>query len=103
MTTDLAKITTQLEQAPAAETAEFHETVTFPNGRGVSIIRNQWSYGGSRGLFELAVLDRKGDVDFSTPVTPDVLGHLDIPGVLQAMKAVADLPHVRPLEPYIAG
>lgn len=92
MTTDLAKITTQLEQAPAAETAEVHETVTFPNGRGVSILRNRWSYGGLAGLFEVAVLDHRGEIDYSTEVTGDVLGWQTVQDVLEVMKQVADLP-----------
>ena len=93
MTTDLAKVATDLQ----ATTGDHQEKVFFENGRGVSIIRNQWSYGGSRGLFELAVLGKNGDVDFSTPVTEDVLGHLTVEGVLDAMKAVADLPPVNGL------
>jgi hypothetical protein len=68
------------------------EQVFFKNGRGVSIIRHSGSYGGNAGLFELAVLKADGELDYSTPVTGDVLGWLTVPEVLEAMKAVSDLP-----------
>jgi len=52
----------------------------FSNGYGVSIVRHPGSYGFLEGLYELAVL--KGTEDnwelcYDTPVTSDVLGHLD--------------------------
>jgi len=55
----------------------------FPNGQGASVIRTPFSYGGDKGLFELAVLRfGRGDdnedfgLDYSTPITDDVLGNL---------------------------
>lgn len=84
---EIAKVATALKQS----TGDHMERVMFPNGHGVSIIRNQFSYGGGAGLFEVAVLDSNGALDYSTPVTGDVIGHLDIPGVLDVMKAVAAL------------
>lgn len=60
--------------------------VVFPNGYGASIVKHSFSYGGSRGLWELAVIgDVKGEIfkeDFSfslkydTGITDDVLGYL---------------------------
>ena len=47
----------------------------FPNNYGVSIIRNPMSYGFSEDLYELAVL-RDGSLDYTTPITDDVIGHL---------------------------
>jgi len=79
-----------LELGATAES--FHEVVVFPNGRGVSILRNRGSYGGRAGLFEVAVLDSKGEIDYSTPVTYDVLGWQTVDEVLDAMKRVHDLP-----------
>lgn len=69
-----------------------NERVTFPNGRGVSIIRNAYSYGGRSGLFEVAVLDSTGELDYSTPVTNDVLGWLTPTEVFDTMVKVRDLP-----------
>jgi hypothetical protein len=70
------------------------EWVFFANGRGVSVIRNEFSYGGRSGLFEVAVLDEEGNPDYSTPVADDVKGWLTVPEVLDVMKAVSELPAV---------
>ena len=63
----------------------------FANGYGASIIRNPTSYGGSSGLYELAVLDSYGGLDYSTPITDDVVGHLDESGVRRILTAIEDL------------
>ena len=52
----------------------------FPNLYGVSIVQNDHSYGGKNGLWELAVLE--GDEDeweltYDTPITDNVIGHLN--------------------------
>lgn len=74
--------------------ADHRETVYFANGYGVSVIRNAGSYGFSEGLFEVAVLGPDGELDYSTPVTNDVLGWQSVDDVLEAMKAVSELPAV---------
>jgi hypothetical protein len=66
--------------------------VRFSNGYGASVIQGEGTYGGSKGLFELAVLDRNGDIDSTTPVTSDVLGWLTPEMVLNAFKDIAALP-----------
>ena len=48
----------------------------FPNGYGASVIKHDYSYGGKNGLWELAVLDNMGQVDSTTQITNDVIGHL---------------------------
>lgn len=82
----------ELFKAKLEASGDHYEKVFFKNGRGVSIIRHRGSYGGNAGLFELAVLKADGELDYSTPVTGDVLGWLTVPEVLDAMKAVSDLP-----------
>ena len=47
----------------------------FPNGYGASVIKHDYSYGGKSGLWELAVLN-EGELDYSTEITEDVIGHL---------------------------
>jgi hypothetical protein len=46
---------------------------TFPNGRGISVIQRPWD----RPNYEMAVLDKNGNLDFSTDVTDDVLADRD--------------------------
>lgn len=54
----------------------------FPNGYGASVVRGPFTYGGTAGLWELAVLKwtGRGDTDFEltyeTEITDDVIGHL---------------------------
>jgi hypothetical protein len=48
---------------------------TFPNGFGVSVINASFSYGGDKGLFEMAILF-KDRLTYDTPLTDDVLGNL---------------------------
>ena len=48
----------------------------FQNGYGASVIKHDYSYGGKSGLWELAVLDNMGQVDSTTQITNDVIGHL---------------------------
>jgi hypothetical protein len=98
VTTDLAKLATALE----AVKGDHSEKIQFPNGHGVSIIRNEWSYGHTAGKFEVAVLDADGDLDYSTPVTDDVVGWLDVQGVLDVMQQVAALPAADSVEAALA-
>jgi hypothetical protein len=48
----------------------------FDNGYGASVIRHQYSYGGDKGLWELAVL-KDGELCYDTEITSDVEGHLN--------------------------
>lgn len=68
----------------------------FPNGRGASVVNHSGSYG-----TELAVLRYHGggvddwELDYSTPVTDDVVGHIDGPEELVGLlRQVRDLPPV---------
>lgn len=48
----------------------------FDNGYGASVVKHNHSYGGKKGLYELAVLDNEGALCYTTPITEDVVGHL---------------------------
>ena len=57
----------------------------FENGYGASVVRHQGSYGGPKGLWEIAVIKwadqyERTDADwylcYSTPITEDVIGYL---------------------------
>lgn len=63
----------------------------FPNSYGASVIRNEHSYGGEDGLFELAVLDEYEGITYSTPITDDVLGWLSEEDVLETLNQIEEL------------
>ena len=51
----------------------------FPNGYGASVVQTDCSYGGNRGLWEIAVLtwdEDEYDITYDTPITKDVIGWL---------------------------
>jgi hypothetical protein len=51
-------------------------TMEFDNGWGVSVVQSTYSYGGSEGLYELAVT-KGGSLHYDNPVAyGDVVGYL---------------------------
>lgn len=66
--------------------------VRFSNNRGASVVCYPQSYGGDTGLFEITVLDAKGNIDYTTPVANDVLGFLSKQGVENVLKQIDALP-----------
>lgn len=69
----------QLDFKPNLMTNGVYAQAFFPNGYGASVIRSEYSYGGRKGLYELAVL--RGNVEnfslcYTTPITSDVCGCL---------------------------
>ena len=64
----------------------------FENGYGVSVVIGAYTYGGDRGLYELAVMV-DGDVCYDTPVTDDVEGSLSPEQVTELMCQVQKLPN----------
>jgi hypothetical protein len=66
--------------------------VTFTNGRGASVIQHHGSYGGDEGLWEVAVVAAAGHLDYTTPITNDVLGRLTENDVDAALAQIAALP-----------
>jgi len=65
--------------------------MTFENGYGVSVVSHSYSYGGRDGLFEVAVLDKDGELTYETPVTSDVIGYLKPDRVTDIMEQVQNL------------
>jgi len=66
----------------------------FDNGYGVSVIRGPQSYGGSEGLYELAVLkgvEKDWKICYDTPITDDVIGYLSESDVEKLLNEVAAL------------
>ena len=65
--------------------------MSFDNGYGVSVVSHTYSYGGKKGLYEVAVLGSDGDLTYDTPVTNDVIGYLSEKAVSDVMKQVQEL------------
>jgi hypothetical protein len=71
----------------------FSRIIQFENGYGFSIISNRFSYGGSQGLFEVALLCENGAIMYDKSIGfGDVVGHLDFDDVALLIKAVSALP-----------
>ena len=63
----------------------------FKNGYGASVVMHNGSYGGNKGLWELAVLNEEGDLCYHTPITQDVIGYLtdtSLQSILEEIKAL---------------
>ena len=63
----------------------------FENGFGASIIRSSFSYGGNKGLYEIAVLDTDGELTYDTDVTDNVIGHLTPEQITKIMEQIQAL------------
>lgn len=65
------------------------------NDYGASVVNHSCSYGGSQGLWELAVIKWSGDsydITYDTPITDDVLGYLSNEEVVENLMKIKELP-----------
>lgn len=65
--------------------------IAFDNGYGASVVSHTYSYGGKLGLYELAVLNKEGEITYETSVTDDVIGHLTPEEVTEYMGQIQKL------------
>jgi len=65
--------------------------IQFENGYGASVVKTDYTYGGDKGLYELAVLDSNGSLTYDTPVTDDVIGYLRPEDVTDVMVKIQQL------------
>ena len=63
----------------------------FENGYGASVVKHDVSYGGRMGLYEIAVLDSKGDLCYDTPITDDVVGFAGVTTVYETLDRIKSL------------
>lgn len=63
----------------------------FPNGYGASVVKHDFSYGHEDGLWELAVLDSNGDIDYDTEIADDVVGYLTNDDVDEILAQIENL------------
>ena len=64
--------------------------IYFDNGYGASVVRSEHTYGGSDGLYELAVL-KNGNITYDTHITDDVIGYLKEEGVTDYLGKIQEL------------
>jgi hypothetical protein len=69
-----------------------HRKYHFDNGYGASVVRHDYSYGGSDGFWELAVLGQDGHLTYDTPITDDVIGYLTDEQVQDLLSQIESLP-----------
>ena len=65
--------------------------IMFENGYGASVVSHSFSYGGKKGLYELAVLDKFGESTYDTTITDNVIGHLTPEEVSEKLIEIQDL------------
>ena len=65
--------------------------IMFDNGYGASVVRHDYSYGGKKGQYELAILDKEGELTYDTPITSDVMGYLSPKDVTEILIQIQDL------------
>ena len=66
----------------------------FENNYGASVVKNSFSYGGTQGKWELAVIKFDGEdfeLVYDTPITSDVIGYLSWDNVEEYLDQIAAL------------
>ena len=66
----------------------------FGNDYGASVIKHAMSYGSNEGLWELAVLTWRGNsfaLDYTSPITDDVIGNLTLEEVEEILTHIMAL------------
>ena len=64
--------------------------IIFENGYGASVVKTPYTYGGDKGLYELAVF-KNGEITYATPITDDVIGYLRPEDVTDVMTKIQQL------------
>ncbi len=65
--------------------------IQFDNGYGASVVCTPYTYGGDKGLYELAVFGSDGHITYDTPITNDVLGYLSEQDVTEILIKIQQL------------
>jgi hypothetical protein len=80
----------EFKSNPMGEDFGIVSRTKFDNGYEVSVVKSQYSYGGDRGLYELAVF-KDGEICYDTPITDDVIGYLRPIDVTEVMEKIQQL------------
>lgn len=73
------------------EVNNYKSVYKFKNGYSASIVCNPLSQGYTMQLFEVAVLDKNGNLCYDTSITDDVEGYLSFQGVADILKDISEL------------
>ena len=77
-----------------------HHLHFFENGYGASVVRFEYSYGFDKGLWELAVIKGHDEdnytLTYDTPITDDVIGHLNKKKINELLNQIEALPKEKP-------
>ena len=68
-----------------------HYFTTFKNGYSASVIRGYYTYGGEKNLYEVALLNKNGEIVYDKFDTNDVLGFLNEKEVQDALLLIENL------------
>lgn len=94
---EIRKIYEPIDARPL-ESGAVQKLYRFANNYGASVVKGEHTYGGSDGLWELAVVkfktDGDFDLDYTTPITEDVEGHLTDDDVEVLLVKIEALPIV---------
>jgi hypothetical protein len=74
---------------------ELYLKLPFANGYVASVVRHDFSYGGKQGLFEVAVMDKDFNILYDTPITTDVVGHLNSDKLVKVLQDISNLPNIQ--------
>lgn len=92
---EMRKIYEPIDARPL-ESGAVQKLYRFPNNYGASVVKGEHTYGGDEGLWELAVICFKPDgefvLDYTTPITEDVEGHLTDDAVEKLLAKIEALP-----------
>lgn len=64
--------------------------VKFENGYSASVLRGGMAYT-KNCTYEIAVLDKDGNIDYTTPITSDVLGYLSEDEANSSIEQISNL------------
>jgi hypothetical protein len=100
---EIRKIYEPIDARPL-ESGAIQKLYRFANNYGASVVKGEHTYGGDEGLWELAVIhfDTGGEfnLDYTTPITQDVEGHLTDDAVEELLAKIEALPVVALINEY---
>jgi hypothetical protein len=95
----MEKFTPVIDGVHPAGMGGIQKIYRFKNGYGASVVQTSWTYGGSEGKYELAVVwfmeqndNREFELIYDTPITCDVIGHLMLADVEKLLRKIHKLP-----------